>query len=158
MRKHTSEQLKKAPHNRVPFDDLGGIGFDRTLKPHPHCPECHGLGRNYAKTIDRDKMTEGQRAAIDEIRMHKDGTVSLKMRDRSRAMENLQQLMGLIQPRKPLEVIDPARPIEENVDILLQTAVDQGLINIAQPPLLKPSPVIEHDDGSTEQLADAATG
>jgi phage terminase small subunit len=155
MRKHTAEQLKKQPHNRVPFDDLGGMGFDRTKKPHPYCPECHGEGRNYARTLDPDKLTEAQRHAIDEIKVGKDGSVSLKMRDRSRAMENLQQLMGLIQPRKPLEVIDPARPIEENVNILIQTAVDQGLINVAQP---LPLPPVIDNDGTAEQLADAATG
>jgi hypothetical protein len=60
--------------------------------------------------------------------------------------------MGLVQPRKPLEVIDPQRPIEENVDILIQTAIDQGLVDMRQPALLPP--VIEHD-GSSEQLADA---
>jgi len=151
MRKHTSEQLKKSPHARVPFDELGGHGFDRTKKPHPYCTECNGEGRNYAFVVDRDKLTPAQRQAIDEVRVHKDGSVSLKMRDRSRAMENLQSLMGLIQPRKPLEVLDPQRPIEENVDILLQTAIDQGLLTRATP---LPLPVIEHD-GRTEQLADA---
>lgn len=151
MRKHTSEQLKKSPHLRVPFDDLGGTGFDKTKKPHPHCPECNGMGRNYVMVIDRDKLTVAQRAAIDEVRVHKDGSVSLKMRDRSRAMENLQQLMGMIQPRKPLEVLDPQRPIEENVDILLQTAIDQGLINVPQPAL----PVLDNA-GSSAELADAA--
>jgi phage terminase small subunit len=152
QRKHTSDQLKKSPHLRVPFDELGGIGFDRTKKPHPYCTECNGEGRNYMLVIDREKLTPAQRQAIDEVRVHKDGSVSLKMRDRSRAMENLQQLMGMIQPRKPLEVIDPQRPIEENVDILLQTAIDQGLINM-QPPSV-PTPVLEHD-GPSEQLADA---
>jgi hypothetical protein len=152
MRKHTSEQLKKSPHLRVPFDELGGIGFDRNKPPHPLCPECNGQGRNYMMVLDRDKLTVGQRMAVDEVRVHKDGSVSLKMRDRSRAMENLQSLMGLVQPRKPLEVIDPQRPIEENVDILIQTAIDQGLVDMRQPALLPP--VIEHD-GSSEQLADA---
>lgn len=152
MRKHTAEQMKKSPHARVPFDELGGYGFDRTKKPHPYCTECHGEGRNYVMVVDREKLTAAQRQAIDEVRVHKDGSVSLKMRDRSRAMENLQSLMGLIQPRKPLEVLDPQRPIEENVDILLQTAIDQGLLTRAAPPI--PLPVIEHD-GRTKQLADA---
>jgi len=154
MRKHTGEQLKKSPHLRVPFDELGGTGFDKMKPPHPLCPECNGQGRNYVMVLDRDKLTPGQRMAVEEVRVHKDGSVSLKMRDRSRAMENLQSLMGLVQPRKPLEVIDPQRPIEENVDILLQTAIDQGLLDLQQPPSLPP--LIEHDDGSSEQLADAA--
>jgi hypothetical protein len=153
LRKHTGDQLKKAVHLRVPFDDLGGTGFDRTKKPHPHCPECNGQGRNYLLVIDRDKLSHAQRHAIDEIRVHKDGSVSLKMRDRSRAMENLQNLMGLIQPRKPLEVLDPQRPLGENVDIVLQTAIDQGLLKMP----LSPLPVLEHD-GRTEQLADLDAG
>jgi len=151
MRKHTSDQLKRQPHERVPFDELGGMGFDRTKKPHPYCPECNGVGKNYPMVIDRDKLTEGQRHAIDAITIAKDGSVTLKMRDRSRAMENLQSLMGMIQPRKPLEVLDPNAPIEENVDILLQTAIDQGLATIG-----RPAQVIEHDAGDTSELANAA--
>lgn len=153
LRKHTSDQMQKQPHQRRPFDDLGGTGFDKTLKPHPYCPECNGQGRNYILVVDRDKLTEAQRMAIDEVRVHKDGSVSLRMRDRSRAMENLQALMGLVQPRKPLEVIDPARPIEENVNILLQTAIDQGLLIMPQPSL--PQSVIENEPEHTERLADA---
>ena len=151
MRKHTADQLKRQPHERVPFDDLGGEGFDRTKKPHPYCPECHGVGKNYPMVIDADKLTPGQRASIDAITIQKDGSVTLKMRDRSRAMENLQSLMGMIQPRKPLEVLDPNAPIEENVNILLQTAIDQGLATLG-----RDATVIEHDAGATEQLADAA--
>jgi len=150
LRKHTADQLKRQPHERVPFDDLGGEGFDRTKKPHPYCPECHGVGKNYPMVIDAEKLTPGQRASIDAITIQKDGSVTLKMRDRSRAMENLQSLMGMIQPRKPLEVLDPNAPIEENVNILLQTAIDQGLVTLG-----RPATVIEHD-GATEQLADAA--
>jgi hypothetical protein len=147
FRAHTRDQLRKENANlRVPFDELGGTGFDKTRRPNPECPECNGTGIHHPLIIDREKMTAAQRFAIDEVRVHRDGSVSLKMRDRSRAMENLQQLMGMIQPRKPVEVLDPARPLEENVDVVLQTAIDQGLITSGK--------VIEHDPIAAPELAD----
>lgn len=129
---HILAQMKKPQRDRKEFDERGGIGFDRTLPPHPECPECNGLGINYPMVIDRDKLTPAQRAAMDEVRVMKDGSVSLRMRDRSRAMENLQKLLQLV----PLG--DPVQSLEEQVDNLLRTAIDRGMVTL-------PQSYIDHD-------------
>lgn len=138
MRAHTAAQLKLPGPRRIPFDELGGIGFDRRKKPDPNCPECNGIGVNYMPVIDRDKFTPAQRAAIDEVRVHKDGSVSLKMRDRSRAMENLQSLLNIM-PGKKQDELDPAAPLERQLDMLLTAAAAKGLIALPGPTM------IDHD-------------
>lgn len=148
LRAHTAAQLKRPEGRRVPFDEQGGTGFDRRKPPDPNCPECNGLGVNYMPVIDRDKFTPAQRAAIDEVRVHKDGSVSLKMRDRSRAMENLQALLNLMPGKKQGE-LDPAAPLENQLDMLLAAAAAKGLIALPN------APTIDHDPRPVAPVAAA---
>lgn len=127
LRAHTLLQLKKQQKDRREFDDRGGLGYDSRRPPSPDCPECHGVGINLPLVIDRERLTPAQRMALDEVKVNKDGSVSLRMRDRSRAMENLQRLFDRV------PALDPQQNLEAQVNLLLRAALDRGMISLPEP-------------------------
>lgn len=142
---HMRDQLKlKDPCNRREFDELGGDGYDKYRDPNPDCPECNGRG---IRVIDLDVLSDGEAALIAGITVMPNGSVTLKMRDQSRAMENLQMLLGYVRPRKAVPVLDPDMT-EEQLDAVLQAAVDRGQLRI--PDLRDAGFDVEEDDVAVE--------
>ena len=92
---HLAAQLKLPKAQRVPFDEQGGDGYDQTKEPNKDCPQCHGTGITVSRPINLDKLSEGAAMLFDGIRQHRDGSIEVKVRDRSRAMAMFGWLTGL---------------------------------------------------------------
>lgn len=128
---HLFNQLKiRDPDDRVPFDELGGMGYDIKKPPHPDCPECHGFGVTIVVPIDLSKLSQAAKMLYDGVHITKDGGIEYKFRSRDRAMENLQKILGFdVSERKknPLKDID-ALP-DEVLDEAITDAFDKGLLS-----------------------------
>ena len=138
-RQHQKDQLRiKDFTRRCEFDEQGGDGYDKFRDPNPNCPECNGHG---IRVIDLDSLSEDEAALIASLTVSKTGEVtSLKFRDQSRAMENLQVLLGYVRPRKLIEVFDPDN--EAQVDAVLEALDERGLL---PPPDGVDARVVEHE-------------
>lgn len=140
-REHLTAQMKiKDQSRRVPFDEKGGDGYDRYREPNRECPACNGHG---VYMVDLDRLSEDQAALIAGYTVSPTGFVTLKLRDQSRAMENLQTLLGYVKRPRPLDVFDPDEMTEAQLDAVLQAAIDRGLIGLPAP---EEGTVIEHDE------------
>lgn len=138
-RSHEQIQLKISnPAKRVMFDELGGDGYDRLLAPVENCPECRGRGILDVQVPDLAKVSRGAQLLYDGFKLNRDGSFEVKMRDRSRAMENFEVLVGYRRPRKAMEVWEPDDMTDAQLDLVLQRAIDRGL--------LKSNQLIEHED------------
>ena len=126
---HITMQLKKKnPKDRVEFDELGGDGYDFTRKPFAECPECHGVGVATVVPVDVTKLSDQAALLYDGYKIGKDGTVEVKIRDRSKALENLTEILGLGKKRRILES-NPDDMSDEELDAALASAVQRKLIS-----------------------------
>lgn len=56
-----------------PFDELGGLGYDKRLPPHPDCPECAGEGYQYLYFHDSRSYSPAALALYEGVEKTKDG-------------------------------------------------------------------------------------
>ena len=128
--KHLADQMKLAPHKRRELDELGGDGYDVTADPSPECPECHGLGINVPVPLDLSRLSRGATLLYDGVKLGRSGQVTeIKMRDRSRAMENLAAVLGITEAnRRPDLFVAPQAATEEQLDRMLEHLEESGLI------------------------------
>ena len=139
---HQLIQLKKKkPEDRVEFDELGGDGYDFTHKPLADCPECHGVGIATIVPVDVTKLSDQAALLYDGYKIGKDGTVEIKVRDRSRAMDSLTEILGLGKKRRILEH-NPEDMSDEEIDSALESALRRKLIS---PDQIKQVELIEQD-------------
>jgi phage terminase small subunit len=121
---HLAKMQTLPPEQRVPFDERGGDDYDPRREPDPDCPECHGAGRIDMGLFDPRKLSPGAVALFDGLRQTKDGTIEIKLRDRSAAMVNLQRLMGFEVDRKivHLKELDPKQLSDDELLLSLTRA------------------------------------
>jgi phage terminase small subunit len=127
QRRHLSIQLKKIDSERVPFDERGGSGYDFTLPPLEDCPECHGRGVNQVVPVDLNRVSEGAALLFDGYKYGKDA-VEIKLRDRSKAMENLSNMLGLNRSR-PVRSFNFDDMTDDELDAAIESAVRRRLVN-----------------------------
>lgn len=88
-----------------PVDD-GGIGYRRTLSPHPDCPECDGLGVTFvvlADTRTLDPVTARLFAGAKET----DKGIEIKTQDQMHALDQVARHLGLFAKDNPVtETLD----------------------------------------------------
>jgi hypothetical protein len=149
---HIAKQMKLPPKQRKEFDELGGTGYDKTKPPNPDCPECNGQGITISRPIDLDKLSEGAAMLFDGVRQHRDGSIEIKVRDRSRAMEQFGYLVGLA-PR-PGASINFAQINELNIEKLSDDQLDALLARLA----LSMSPEERPVQTALEDLRDVTPG
>jgi len=56
-----------------PFDELGGVGYDKRKEPHPDCPECAGEGFQYTYFHDSRTYSPAALALFEGVEETKDG-------------------------------------------------------------------------------------
>lgn len=56
-----------------PFDELGGLGYDKREPPHPECPECAGEGYQYTFYHDSRNYSPAALALYEGVEETKDG-------------------------------------------------------------------------------------
>lgn len=140
LRQASRSHRMKHTRTRLPpmFDELGGGGYDQTKDPNHDCPECRGVGVWNPETIDLDQLSPGAAMLFDGLKYLKDGSVEVKIRDRSQAMRNFELLMGFIKPRRGLWEIDFDQITSDQLVALLNAARARGLLSKAEV-----SPLIE---------------
>lgn len=75
MDEYAAELLAAAAENKVlpPFDELGGLGYDKRLQPNPECPECAGEGFQYTYFHDSRTYSPAALALYGAVEETKDG-------------------------------------------------------------------------------------
>lgn len=120
---HLTKQLRKPEADRVEFDDLGGGGFNGTLDPIPDCPNCDGEGVVNVYIPDSRTWSPGAVALFDGVKVSRDGTYEIKLRDRSHAADRVAEFMGVIGRVRatPLQdEIDPTKLDDEQLEYAIQ--------------------------------------
>lgn len=90
------EQLPEIPL------DIGGYGFDPTLRPHPKCPKCHGEGHGDVQAKDTRDLGEEARMLYAGVKVTRDG-IEIKMRDQDKALENVARHLGMFNDKLKIE-------------------------------------------------------
>ena len=126
--KHQTSMQTKPDALRYLLDEMGGDGYDRTREPNPHCAECNGMGILQVEHLNLDKLSYGASLLFDGMKVSANGTIEYKFRDRSRAMENYQQLMGFVRPRRMKLDFNFDEIPDEQLDALLSEAHARGLL------------------------------
>lgn len=78
-------------------DDEGGPGYNRTVAPHPDCPECFGEGIGYTYIKDTRTLSAGARKLFAGVEQTSNGA-KVRLRDQIRANELLMRNKGLLDP------------------------------------------------------------
>jgi hypothetical protein len=126
---HLSKQLKLPPEERKPFDELGGIGYDKTKQPNPACPECNGKGIWISRPINLDALSPAAAMLFDGVKQDRNGNIEIKLRDRSRALEMFGYITGI--GPKPGSTINFNQLNEINVSQLTDEQLDALLARLA---------------------------
>ncbi len=82
-------------------DDLGGIGYNLTLDPHPACPECGGEGVGRTVIKDTRRLSPGAAALYAGVKETKDGTQVL-MHNQLDAADKILRKLGAYVERKEI--------------------------------------------------------
>jgi len=77
-----------------PFDELGGVGFDKTREPNHACPECKGEGVNDVFISDTRTLSPGARALYAGAKVTKDG-IEVKFFSKEKYIEMLARHLSL---------------------------------------------------------------
>lgn len=90
------EELDAKEHKREPRlpDMVGGFGFDKVLRPHPKCPECHGEGHGHVFANDTRHVSDAGKALYAGVKLTKEG-LEIKMRDQDGALANVARHLGM---------------------------------------------------------------
>ena len=86
-----AKEMDKAPV--IPSNE-GGFGFDKTLRPHPKCPYCHGEGHGEVHVKDTRDLAENTKPLYAGIKQTQAG-VEVKFRDQDKALENVARHLGM---------------------------------------------------------------
>lgn len=84
----------------IPIND-GGYGFDRTLRPHPKCPQCHGEGFGDVQASDTRDLNGTAKLLYAGIKQTQAG-IEIKMRDQDKALENVARHLGMFKDKLEL--------------------------------------------------------
>ncbi len=98
------KRKKNEPPPEVPEDPPGGYGFNPTLPPNEHCPECSGRGTTYHYARDTRNLSVFGRAIYRGVQIDRAGNVLPKLADPNEArMELLRILVWLHTSKLPAE-------------------------------------------------------
>lgn len=111
------------PDNEQALPDvLGGFGYNATLPPHPHCPECFGEGLPRVHAEDTRNLKGPAKKLYAGVKQTKSG-IEILMQDKGKAMENIARHIGMF--------IDRHEHTGKNGEPLLKQLTDEQLIAIA---------------------------
>lgn len=89
------EYLRSEQALLEPFEEAGGVGYDRTREPNPTCYECFGEGVESLHLADTRDLSPGARALLAGIKQTKDG-IEVKFHSKEKALENLAKHLGML--------------------------------------------------------------
>ena len=92
-RTKTSWESVQTKSSTAQFNELGGIGYNGTLPPHPKCPECFGEGIERAFVHDTRKLSPAALTLYAGVKQTKDG-IEVKMHDQHAALTNVAKHLG----------------------------------------------------------------
>lgn len=78
--------------------DAGGYGFDRLLRPHPHCPYCRGEGISELHVEDTRDLGPKAKLLYAGIKQTQAG-IEIKFQDQGKALENVARHLGMFTDR-----------------------------------------------------------
>ena len=107
------------------FDTKGGIGFDRTARPNPDCPECRGEGVGRVVLGDTREFGEPERALYAGVKIGK-GTIEVLMHDKMAALNQLARHVGFFELDNEVKVSGEIVPAE------LEAIYSQRMASAAQ--------------------------
>lgn len=79
-------------------DAEGGMGYRKTARPNPDCPECEGLGAPYVIFADTRDMEPAERELFLGVKQTQHG-IEYKMADKAHALDQLAQRTGVFKQR-----------------------------------------------------------
>lgn len=120
MAEHRKLMMRRPPDDRVPFDDLGGSGYIRTLPPIEDCPECFGEGLPYVWVEDSRNYSPAAALLFDGAKSTAQGGVEIKFRSRDAALDKIAQYLGMLVERRAVMQIDPAKLSDAELDSVLK--------------------------------------
>jgi phage terminase small subunit len=91
------ESAKEEETPAIP-DNSGGYGFDKLLRPHPHCPYCSGEGHMEIHAEDTRFLSPKAKLLYAGVKQTAAG-IEIKMRDQDKAMENVAKHLGMFVDR-----------------------------------------------------------
>lgn len=116
-----------------PMPDIeGGVGYDRTKPPHPHCPSCNGMGIGYQWIADSRKLSEAAKAGFVSIKETRNG-IEVTVADKGAAASALSKLFGLDKSTLAVktDVADAATKLAPGVDPNDAARIYSGIIGHA---------------------------
>lgn len=128
---HHEAMMKLNEQRRVPLDEQGGDGYDARADPAEDCPECFGEGQPSVYLHDTRTLGPGAALLYQGVKVSKDGSVEIKMRDQDRAMDSVAQHLGLKIERRVSIEFDPARMSDEQLESALAAF---GAMSRGEPP------------------------
>jgi phage terminase small subunit len=96
---------KVKPDQIPPFDELGGIGYDKRRDPHPDCPECFGEGVGSIFVKDTRKLSPALKSLYAGVKLGKDG-LEVKLHSKDKATELVARHLGMLKDKVEVEVTD----------------------------------------------------
>lgn len=96
-------------------DAEGGMGYRKTARPNPDCPECEGLGQPYVVFADTRDMDPAERELFLGVKQTQHG-IEYKMADKAHALDQLAQRTGVFKQRDEDMANALARAITEIQD------------------------------------------
>lgn len=85
------------------FDERGGGGYSRALKPNPECPTCGGDGEARVKLRDSSTYSEGAIALFGGVKETKEG-IEVKLADRDHALMQVARHVNFFEQDNAVEV------------------------------------------------------
>ena len=125
MRRDRAKWEDQPVRGRAPFDEEGGIGYDRRKPPHPECPECFGEGTAEVFIADTRRLSGEASLLYAGIKETKDG-VEVKLRDPEAALRDIARHLGMFEPKQASPETEDARAARIRADLDAMDAVTAG--------------------------------
>lgn len=127
------ERAEESQTSRIEFNDIGGVGYTLLRPPCSDCPRCAGAGIRRGILKDTRYFTESAKALYDGVKIAKDGSIEIKFRDRSWALEKVAQHLGMFVQRQAIVTLDPTIIPDNQLDEVLRQygyLLDNNLSNV----------------------------
>lgn len=116
--------LVAAMEDRPAPTDYGGYGFDKTIRPHPKCPQCKGEGFGQVQVSDTRDLSPQARMLYAGVKQTING-IEIKMADQDKALENVARHLGMFKDKLELSGDDKA-PLQVMFNIPRPPAKPEG--------------------------------
>jgi hypothetical protein len=166
---HRFGMMRLPEHQRVPFDDRGGGGFDGEREPcrgplwaerhggeatsDHNCPACDGSGEPSIILKDTRDFSPGAAMLYDGVKVSKDGTLEIKLRSRDDALNKIAQHLGLVVQKRVVTTLDPTQLTDEQLDQVLQQ-FSHLLDNDKAQQVIDHQPLLESTTDAVEDIDD----